>query len=32
MVDFKFAAGAGKSVIWYVHSLAVPQKEPMVFV
>ena len=29
---FEFAAGAGKSVIWYVYLLAVLQKEPMAFV
>ena len=29
IADFEFAAGAGKSVIWYVRLLAVPQKELM---
>jgi hypothetical protein len=29
---FEFAAGAGKSVIWYVHPLVVPRKEPILFV
>ena len=32
IADFKFAAGSGKSVIWYVHLLAVLQKEPMGFI
>ena len=32
IIDFEFAAGAGKSVIWYVHLLAVLQKELIGFV
>jgi hypothetical protein len=27
--DFAFVAGAGKSVIWYVHISVLPQREPM---
>ena len=32
IAGFEFAAGAGKSVIWYVHPLVVPQKVHMNFV